>query len=156
MADDPRPPLPHAIRVFAQVRAFDVACPACGVVSSVTAKQVGRRRVGQRYTARRVAYASGYDRLTGVLTCRGCRRAWYVGLMLWAAKGGRRAAPRDTVPTLEEAARQREAAGAGLGVGKVRDGDAVGPRGMVNLVCWCGQDCPAHPKGDDDGGLLDD
>lgn len=149
----PRPaPLPAARRVFAHVRAFDVACPACGAVHVVTG--AGRPGTVIRHKRARDQRRTqgGYDQLTGVLTCRGCRRPWVVGLVLWRVEARTPLTrPADHTPTPGEAEGLRDALGGGWGKDPEAEGGRKGYRATgTNLVCWCGADCPAHPKGDED------
>lgn len=145
-------PLPAATRTYAHVRTFDVACPACGTVSVVSSTR-GRRKIPVGKVPR-----AGYDVTTGILTCRGCGRPWYVGLVLWRLRPhAHRARPGDHVPTPQEAAQLlaqlHEACGTGWAKvpgAEAPHGGVKGAREAVNLVCWCGLECPAHPKGDED------
>lgn len=150
----PPQPVPNAVRVYAHLHGkFDVACSACGAVTAARIPGQGR---GQQKVTR------GYDALTGVLTCAGCERRWYVGVILWAVGQGKRVRPEDHLPTPEEARELREGYREVYGTGWAKaDGIPVpdqeadpkaARRRRVNLVCWCGVDCPTHGRGEDVGG----
>lgn len=128
--------LPKAVRVYGHIHGgFDVACPACGMMHAIG------MRTGKRRYVKHHAQRGGYDSLSGALVCRGCGRTWYVGLVLWPVASRGRSRPADHVPTVGEAHALREAYGSwGKGDAERKPG-----RGSINLVCWCGMDCPAHP-----------
>jgi hypothetical protein len=113
-------------RTFARLTAFDVACPQCGTVDSVSRLRPWWKR------------KTNFDPWRSRWRCRRCRRVFAVGVVLWpASRAGNRpreARPVDTIPTPQELL--------GLQVAAER-----GWSDPVNLTCECmvGQSSPACP-----------
>jgi hypothetical protein len=117
-----------ARRTFARLTAFDVACPQCGTVDSVSRLRPWWKR------------KANFNPWTSRWRCRVCRRVFAVGVVFWptsrAGNRPREARPVDTIPTREELL--------GLQVAAERSwGDPV------NLACECGDGpfspaCPLH------------
>ena len=114
-------------RTFARLTAFDVACPQCGTVDSVSSLRPWWKR------------KTNFDPWRSRWRCRTCRRVFAVGLALWpvsrAGNRPREARPLDTIPTPPELL--------GLQVAAER-----GWNDPVNLVCECvgsnAAECPLH------------
>ena len=115
-------------RTFARLTAFDVACPQCGTVDSVSCLRPWWKR------------QANFDPWRSRWRCRRCRRVFAVGVVLWpASRAGNRpreARPIDTIATPQELL--------GLQVAAER-----GWTDPVNLTCECmdGQSsraCPLH------------
>jgi hypothetical protein len=115
-----------ARRTFARLTAFDLACPVCGTVDSVSSLRPWWKR------------KANFDPWRSRWRCRVCRRVFAVGVVLWpASRAGNRpreGRPLDTIPTSEELLGLQVAAERGWG-------DAV------NVTCECvdGQSSPACP-----------
>ena len=81
-------------RTFARLTAFDVACPQCGTVDSVSRLQPWWKR------------KTNFDPHRSRWRCRTCRRVFAVGVALWpvsrAGNRPREARPVDTIPTKQE------------------------------------------------------
>jgi len=116
-------------RTFARLSAFDVSCPNCGTVDSVSAIRPWWKKKAKNFDAWRSRW-----------TCRVCRRTFAVGIAFWpVTKAGNRpfeARPLDTIPTVPELLGLKMAVTRGWG-------------DPVNLSCSCqeGQaspDCPLH------------
>jgi hypothetical protein len=113
-------------RTFARLTAFDVACPVCGTVDSVSALRPWWKR------------KANFDPWRSRWRCRVCRRVFAVGVVLWpASRAGNRpreGRPLDTIPTSQELL--------GLQVAAQR-----GWSDPVNVTCECldGQTSPACP-----------
>ena len=113
-------------RTFARISAFDVACPRCGTIDSVTSLRPWWKR------------KTNFDPWRSRWHCRCCRRVFAVGVVLWpASRAGNRpreARPPDTIPTRQELLGLQVAAERGWG-------------DPVNLTCECmdGQSSPACP-----------
>src|SRR4029450_1699526 len=114
-------------RTFARLSAFDLACPRCGSVDSVSSLR-------HWWTKK-----TNFDPPRSRWRCRVCRRVFALGIVCWpvsrAGNRPREARPSDTIPTKREL----------LGLLQVKErgwGDAV------NLACECeGTDaanCPLH------------
>jgi hypothetical protein len=115
-------------RTFARLTAFDVACPQCGTVDSVSSLRPWWKR------------KANFDPWRSRWQCRRCRRVFAVGVVLWptsrAGNRPREARPPDTIPTPQELLGLQLAVKRGWG-------DAV------NLTCECmdggsSPDCPVH------------
>ena len=112
LADKPPPP----VRLFARLRraGFDLECPGCGKLHIVRPQT----RIPK---AEEIGGRGSYNERTCVFTCKRCKRRYVVGLNLyplsavqWPTKRNKRraevrAVPRDTVPTLGQAAAIRTA-----------------------------------------------
>jgi hypothetical protein len=113
-------------RTFARLTAFDVACPQCGTVDTVSSLQPWWKR------------KTNFDPHRSRWRCRTCRRVFAVGLALWpvsrAGNRPREARPVDTIPTKQEL----------LGLMLIADRGWGDP---VNLTSECadGQSSPACP-----------
>jgi hypothetical protein len=113
-------------RTFARLTAFDVACPQCGTVDSVSSLRPWWKR------------ETNFDPWRSRWRCRRCRRVFAVGLALWpvsrAGNRPREARPADTIPTKQEL----------LGLMLVADRGWGDP---VNVTCECveGASSPACP-----------
>ena len=103
-------------RTFARLSAFDVACPQCGTVDSVSCLRPWWKR------------KTNFDPHRSRWRCRTCRRVFAVGLALWpvsrAGNRPREARPTDTIPTKQEL----------LGLQLVAERGWGDP---INLVCQC-------------------
>ena len=114
-------------RTFARLTAFDVACPQCGTVDSVSSVRPWWKR------------KTNFDPWRSRWRCRTCRRVYAVGLALWpvsrAGNRPREARPIDTIPTKQELL--------GLQLAAER-----GWNDPVNLTCECvgsaSAACPLH------------
>jgi hypothetical protein len=117
-------------RTFARLTAFDVACPRCGTVDSVSCLRPWWKR------------KANFDPWRSRWRCRTCRRVFAVGVVLWPVSnaGGRprESRPADTIPTTQEL----------LGLQLVAERGWNDP---VNLTCECsGTDstaCALHGAG---------
>ena len=82
-------------RTFARLSAFDVACPNCGTVDSVSAVRPWWRRK-----------AKNFDPWRSRWRCRACRRVFAVGVVFWpvsrAGNRPRESRPADTIPSKQE------------------------------------------------------
>ena len=116
-------------RTFARLTAFDVACPQCGTVDSVSCLRPWWKR------------KTNFDPHRSRWRCRTCRRVFAVGLALWpvsrAGNRPREARPVDTIPT------KQEFLGLQLAAERRGWGDPV------NLTCECMDGrlslaCPLH------------
>jgi hypothetical protein len=113
-------------RTFARVTSFDLACPVCCAIDSVSCLQPWWRR------------KANFDPWRSRWRCRRCRRVFAVGLALWpvrrAGNRPREARPADTIPTKQEL----------LGLMLVCERGWGDP---VNLACACvdGQSSPGCP-----------
>lgn len=121
-----RPPasVPAPRQVYAHLHGgFDVSCPDCGRMHQIAAHKWLNN--GRRLQTRR-----GYDQATGVLTCRGCDRRWYVGVVLWPVAGEKLPRlPEDHVPGVREV--QQLARGWAAGAAAERGGSG---RRIVNAI----------------------
>jgi hypothetical protein len=115
-------------RTFARVTGFDLSCPRCGVVDSVSSLRPWWKR------------KSNFDPWRSRWRCRSCRRVFAVGVVLWpvsrAGNRPREARPADTIPTPQEL----------LGLQMVAE---RGWNDAVNVTCECvdglsSADCPLH------------
>ena len=114
-------------RVFARLSAFDLACPQCGTVDSVSSLRPWWKR------------KTNFDPWRSRWRCRACRRVFAVGLALWpvsrAGNRPREARPADTIPTKQEL----------LGLQLVAERGWNDP---VNVTCECVDNaspaCPLH------------
>jgi hypothetical protein len=114
-------------RTFARLTAFDLACPQCGTVDSVSCLRPWWKR------------KTNFDPWRSRWRCRACRRVFAVGLALWpvsrAGNRPREARPTDTIPTTQEL----------LGLQLVAERGWNDP---VNLTCECVDSaspaCPLH------------
>jgi hypothetical protein len=115
-----------ARRTFARLTAFDLACPNCGTVDSVSSLRPWWKR------------KTNFDPWRSRWRCRRCRRVFAVGVVLWpASRAGNRpreARPLDTIPTGQEL----------LGLQMAAERGWADP---VNLTCECidGRSSPACP-----------
>jgi hypothetical protein len=132
-------PPPRGTRLYGHVHGnFDVQCPGCGVINTFGGGKGIRRDKGRR---------KGYDPLSTVMTCRQCRRSYYVGLILWPRGKGIIGRPEDHVPQGSEIEQLRIAVGMS---------ETKTARQPVNLACTCGAGCPVHEwEGDQHGGRMD-
>jgi hypothetical protein len=117
-------------RIFARVSVFDLSCPSCGAVDSVSSRRPWWKR------------KANFDPWRSRWRCRVCRRVFAVGVVLWpvsrAGNRPREDRPVDTIPSKQELL--------GLHLAVERGwGDAL------NLTCECiGTDstaCALHGPG---------
>lgn len=96
------------IRMFARVRAFDIACPKCDQVHTVRAG-AGRTRA--------------WNPRLALFKCTGCGLTLLIGVVAWRiSPGGARKIPTDWVPDLKQALELRELLGRIVNVKKRRFG----------------------------------
>ena len=112
-------PSSGARRTFARLTAFDLSCPSCGTVDSVSFSRPWWKR------------KANFDPFRSRWRCRGCRRVFAVGLAIWpvrkAGNRPREQRPIDTIPTKGEL----------LGLIQLKDRGWHEP---VNVACTCGCD----------------
>jgi hypothetical protein len=112
-----------ARRVFSRLTAFDVACPNCATVDSVSCSRPWWKR------------KVNFDPWRSRWRCRVCRRVFAVGVVLWpvtrAGNRPREGRPADTIPSKQEL----------LGLLQVA---ARGWNDPVNLTCTCGRHGADH------------
>lgn len=95
---DPRPRVERATRFFARLRSFDLECPHCGQVYSVTDRKP----------------TSNYDPRTGRFHCnrKDCNRRYILGVLAWPiTAGGGSATPEDQVPSPRQLVQMRREGG---------------------------------------------
>lgn len=118
-------------RTFARLTAFDLACPRCGTVDSVSCLRPWWKK------------KTNFDPWRSRWRCRVCRRVFAVGLALWpvsrAGNRPREARPADTIPTMQQL----------LGLKLLAERGWHDP---VNLICECLDEkrsitCPLHACG---------
>jgi hypothetical protein len=123
-------------RTFARLTAFDVACPQCLSIDSVSCLLPWWKR------------KANFDPVRSRWRCRVCRRVFAVGLALWpvsrAGNRPREQRPADTIPTGQELMGLLLVAQRGWG-------------DPVNLTCECEDGpaspaCPLHAPGSPDAG----
>ena len=114
-------------RTFARLTAFDVACPQCGTIDSVSRLRPWWKR------------KANFDPWRSRWRCRTCRRVFAVGLALWpVSRAGNR--PREARPVRHDPHASRSCWGFRLLVER-------GWGDPVNVTCECvdGQSSPACP-----------
>lgn len=111
--------LPGALRFFARIRSFDIACPGCGDVWHCSRPRKGTAGPLPR---------GRWDTRTNTFTCPSCGKAWVLGIVAWP-RGTQLGIPIDAVPDLAQILRLSQ--GSGHAMPAPREGSRDGANVLI-------------------------
>jgi hypothetical protein len=127
---------PSGPRLYAKIRAGDIACPQCGAVHS--------------FGVTRRGHTGGYNSRTQMFVCQGragerrCGFRAFLGVVVWPIRRGTPISAEDIRPNVREALQLRTNYFREDPPPRLPD-DGSGRRPYrVNQMCLCGGRCPVH------------
>lgn len=137
---------------FARLLAFDLACPACGIVWSVR-HSLQRARIGP------VVGEDAWDPFLQQFACPACSRTYMLGILAWtraprrAGDRSKQVAPSDAAPDPRQSLRIRSLTGGRWVARRLPNPTKKTPQ-KVNRVLTI--PCPCDPSGTLQGNVLPD